>query len=71
MVYTKNIYDDICMSITTIYRPHIDFLTCEHADVYAIPSAGVHYFHYLCVISHVSYMNIPIQYHKSHQGTTI
>ena len=58
-------------SITIIYRPHADLLTCEHVDVYVIPNADMYCFQYLCVISHVSYMNIPIQQHKTYQGTTI
>ena len=64
----KNISMMVCTSITIIYRLHADLLTCVHVDAYVISNTDMYCFLYLCVISHVSYMNIPIQQHKTYQG---
>ena len=47
-----------CTSITIIYRLHVDLLTCVYVDAYVISNTDMYCFLYLCVISHVSYMNI-------------
>ena len=60
-VHEKTHFVIACTSITIIYRLHADLSTCEHVDVYVIPNTDIYCFQYLCVISHVSYMNIPIQ----------
>ena len=57
----KNTSMMACTSITIIYRLHADLLTCVHVDEYVISNTDMYCFLYLCVISHVFYMNIPIQ----------
>ena len=54
-----------------MYRLHADLLTCVHADAYVISNTDMYCFLYLCVIFHVSYMNIPIQQHKTYQGVVV
>ena len=67
----KNTSMMACTSITIIYRLHADLLTCTHVDAYVISNTDMYCFQYLCVISHVSYMNIPIQQHKTYQGVVV
>ena len=56
---------------TIVYTLYSVILTHGHVDEYVFSGVESIIVINFCVISHVSYMNTPTQYHKSHQGATI
>ena len=60
----NSVYDISCMLTMHHYN-----ISHDHVDEYIISGVDIHYFHNFCVIFHVPYMNVPTQYHKSHENT--